>query len=377
MALFLVAISLLHVELNHGGLRRAQVAAAARGKFVRGELVIAHLPVTCHLTCPVTNWITGHSEKGSIFHSKRYTNWAAIADDLKAGNLKASFLLAPLAMVMRRQGLPLKIVHLGHRDGTTIMVRTDSGIDDFSGLRGRKIAIPHRYSNQRILIAKLMDRFGFLPTDVELVDFPPPEMPAGLKTKQFDAFLSGEPFPAKAEVDGFGKVLYYTKDVWPNFISCVLVVHEDLIKEDRALVQELVDGIAASGKWIDSPGEDLTKGVYTSANAPAPGSPGHEKAVIVTDEFGKTHRMQAAAISARREYYNQDPELMKFVLSKPPDRVKYTQLEPARPDFEEIQRYAEKLGYFDFRPVTAQDPFGFDDYVDSSFVVQPPKAPAR
>ena len=48
-----------------------------------------------------------------------------------------------------------------------------------------------------------------------------------------------------------------------------------------------------------------------------------------------------------------------------------------RPDCEEIQRYAEKLGYFDFRPVTAQDPFGFDDYVDPSFVVQPPKAPAQ
>lgn len=323
--------------------------------------------------------MTAHSESGAVFRSKRYTSWSSIAEDITSGNLQASFLLAPLAMVMNRRGTPLKIVHLGHRDGTTIVVKKDSGIDDFRGLRGKRIAIPHRYSNQRILIEKLKDRFGFGPKDVTLVDYPPPEMPAGLRTGQFEAYLSGEPFPAKAEVDGFGKVLYYTKDIWPNFISCVMVVHEDLIRQDRALVAELVRGISRSGQWIDAPGEDLAAGVVAEKDAPPPGTPGRDALTILRAGFGQTHRMQAAAISARREYYAQDPELMKFVLSQPPDRVKYTELVPARKDFEEIQRYAERLGYFDFRPVTKADPFGFDDYVDPSFAIshaEPPAPPA-
>ena len=194
-------------------------------------------------------------------------------------------------------------------------------------------------------------------------------MPAALKTGQIDAYIVGEPFPAQAEMDGFGKVLYFTKDIWPNFISCVLVVRDDLIASDRALVQELVNGIARSGKWIDAPGEDLAEGVMCEADAPPPGAPGRDLLTVLKDGFGKTHRMQAAAIASRKDYYNQDPDLMKFVLSHPPDRVKYTNLVPAKPDFEEIQKYAEKLGYFSFRPVTAEDPYRFEDYCDPSFVV--------
>ena len=88
---------------------------------------------------------------------------------------------------------------------------------------------------------------------------------------------------------------------------------------------------------------------------------------IVPNGWDAGHRSQAAAIASRREYYNQNPDLLRFVLSKPPDRVRYTALAPARADFEEIQRYAERLGYF--RPSIPGDPFGFEDYCDSSFAV--------
>ena len=274
--------------------------------------------------------MTTHSENGSVFQSKRYTNFSAITEDMTAGTLKASFILAPLAMVLNRKGVPVKIVHLGHRDGTTFMVRKDSPYTSFADLKGKRIAIPHRYSNQRILVERLRDRFGFGPDDVTLVDYPPPEMPAALKTGQIDGFVVGEPFPAKAEMEGFGRVLYFTKDIWPDFISCVLAVHEDLIRTNRPLVQELVNGIGASGEWIDAPGEDLARGVVTEQDAPVPGTPGRELLTVLKDGFGRTHRMQAAAIAARREYYAQDPDLLKFVLSKPPDRVRYSNLLPAR-----------------------------------------------
>ena len=72
-------------------------------------------------------------------------------------------------------------------------------------------------------------------------------------------------------------------------------------------------------------------------------------------------------IAAQRRYYNQNPELLKFVLTKPPDRVKYTELDLAKDVFEEIQRWAEKLGFFDRRPVTPEDPFEFLDYCDPRF----------
>jgi NitT/TauT family transport system substrate-binding protein len=143
----------------------------------------------------------------------------------------------------------------------------------------------------------------------------------------------------------------------------VLAVSEDLIRSDRARVQELVDGIAASGRWIDAPGQDLAPGVRRAED----GAVESATLAVIPPGWDATHRSQAATIAARKQYYDQNPELLRFVLSKPPDRVRYTGLVPARQDFEEIQRYAEKLDYF--RPSTPGDPFGFTDYCDTTFAL--------
>lgn len=358
----LLGLLALHVQLNHGGFGRAASRLGA-GPVARGELIVGFLPVTCHLTCPVTNWVTSHSDRGSIFRSKKYTDFATVAEDFKQGNLKASFILAPLAMALRRQGLPIKIVHLGHRDGTTIIVGKHSSIRSFVDLKGKTIAIPHMYSNQRILLVREMEKHGMAPADLRMVVYPPPEHPSALQKGAIDAYIVGEPIAAKAEIEGFGRVLAFTKDLWPDFISCVLAVSEDLIREDRPLVEELVSGIAASGKWIDAPGEDLANGVHREEE----GVPESPEVAILPQGWDASHRSQAAAIAARREYYHQKADLIRFVLSKPPDRVRYTNLIPARDDLEEIQHYAEKLGYI--KPSTPEDPFSFEDYCDPSFAV--------
>ena len=164
-------------------------------------------------------------------------------------------------------------------------------------------------------------------SDVELLEMPPPDMPAALYSKAVDAITSGEPYMAQAELDGYGRVLYLTKDVWPNFISCVLAVHEDAIKNDRAKVQALVDGIAKSGKWLDTSMDNrLAAGGFVATN-----------------------------------YYGQKPNLLQFVLSKPPDRVKYTGLNVRRADFEEIELLGRESGIL---KGTAR----FEDYADPSFV---------
>jgi NitT/TauT family transport system substrate-binding protein len=155
-------------------------------------------------------------------------------------------------------------------------------------------------------------------------------MAAALSVKAVDGITSGEPFMGQTELDGYGRVLYLTKDVWPNFISCVLAVHDDTIKNHRDEVQKLVDGIARSGKWID-------KGTPDNLD----------------------HRMQTAEFVSKF-YYNQHPRLLQFVLSKPPDRVRYTNLSLLRKDFEEIQRYAVEGGIM-------KGDVHFEDYTDDSF----------
>ena len=186
-----------------------------------------------------------------IFEPIRFNGWPELKETFLANDLEATFILAPLAMSLREQGVPIKIVYLGHRDGTTMMVHKDSTIFRIEDLRGRKIAVPNRFSNQRLIIFKAFKERGMNIRDVTLVEMPPPDMPAALYSRSVDAIISGEPFMAQTEMDGYGRVLFMTKDVWPEFISCVLAVSERVIQTRRAEVQRLVDGIAKSGKWLD------------------------------------------------------------------------------------------------------------------------------
>jgi NitT/TauT family transport system substrate-binding protein len=262
----------------------------------------------------------------------RFNAFPEMKEAFIAKELQATFIIAPLAMKMREQGVPIKIVHLGHRDGTTLMVHKDSDIKDIKDLEGKKIAIPSYYSNQHLILYKTFKERGIKYDKNLLIEMPPPEMPVALSSRQVDAVIAGEPLMAKTEIEGYGRVLFMTKDVWPEFISCVLAVREDVIDQRRDEVQKLVEGIAKSGKWID-----------------------------VDKDTTRNHRMQAADIAAQKQYYNQKPELIRFVLSKPPDRVKYTNLLIVRKDFEEIEKLGVEAGIFNGKT-------HFDDYADPSFV---------
>jgi NitT/TauT family transport system substrate-binding protein len=256
----------------------------------------------------------------------RFNGFPELKEAHISGYTRATFMLAPMAMALAQQGVPVKIVYLGHRDGTALMVRKDSSIYRMEDLRGKRIAIPNRFSNQNLMVQKALKDHGIDRSEVEVVEMPPPDMPAALYARATDAIISGEPFMAQTELDGYGRVLYQAKELWPNFISCVLVVHQSLIDSEPGKVQDLVTGIARSGLWLDQSME---------------------------------HRMRAA-VAVATNYYHQDPRLLRFVLSKPPDRVTYTRLSLARKDFEQIADLAQEVGILD-------GPIDFERYADPRF----------
>src|SRR5687768_758861 len=288
----------------------------------RRRLSVGFLPVTCHLTCPVTDYATRTSAE-TRFESQRFTDFPTIVESIKGGRLEATFMIAPLAMKLREQGVPVKIAYLGHRDGSTVMVRKDLDVKDLRDLRGRTFAIPSKYSNQYLVIRKLMDDQGVRPEEVSFVELPPPDMPGALAARAIDAYFVGEPHAAKAELDGSGRVLYYAKDIWPQFISCVLVVHEKLIRERPEVVRDLVRGIAESGEWAER------------------------------------HREDAAKVAA--PYFRQDERVVRYVLTQPPDRVSYRMLTPTDEDLQKIHDMALKAGIL-------EKPISMKDLIDRSFI---------
>jgi NitT/TauT family transport system substrate-binding protein len=168
-----------------------------------------------------------------------------------------------------------------------------------------------------------MEDQGVKPNEIRFVEMAPPDMPEALASKAIDAYFVGEPYCAKAELDGSGKVLYYAKDIWPHFISCVLVVNEKLIRERPDVARDLVRGIAESGEWAE------------------------------------THRVRAASVVA--PYFRQDEALIRHVLTEPPDRVSYRMLNPTDVELQEIADMALRAGILEKRA-------DMRDLVDRSFI---------
>ena len=294
----------------------------------REKLTVGFLPVTCHLTCPVTDYASKTSTT-TRFTSQRFQDFPTVVESMKAGRLSASFMIAPLAMKLREQGLPVKILYLGHRDGSTVMVRKDLPAHNLRDLRGHTFAIPSKYSNQNLVIRKLMMDQGIGSDEIKMVEMAPPDMPGALAAKAIDAYFVGEPHAARAELDGSGRVLYMAKDIWPHFISCVLVAREDLIQQRPAVIRDLVRGIAQSGEWAE------------------------------------THRLDAAKLVA--PYFRQNEKLVRFVLTRPPDRVSYRMLAPTDKDMQQIEDMALQAGIL-------QKPIDMHDLVDRSFIPSDIKA---
>jgi NitT/TauT family transport system substrate-binding protein len=203
------------------------------------------------------------------------------------------------------------------------MVRSDLRADSLSDLRGKVFAIPSKYSNQYLVMSKLLQNQGIRPDEIQFVELPPPDMPGALAGKAIDAYFIGEPHAAKAELDGSGRVLYHAKDIWPQFISCVLVAHENLIRQRPAVVRDLVRGIAESGEWAE------------------------------------THRLEAAAVAA--PYFRQDEKLVRFVLTQPPDRASYRMLDPSDRDMQTIADMALHSGIL-------ETPVDVSELLDRSFI---------
>ena len=107
-------------------------------------------------------------------------------------------------------------------------------------------------------------------------------------------------------------------------------VTPELIAENPALIQDLVDHVQGAGEWLDT----------VAAN-----------------------RETAINIAAGREYFNQDPNILRFVMENPTDRVTYGDLRMIRAEFDELMQLSIEAG-------TLKRPIEFERYVDERFALK-------
>ncbi len=285
--LWFLIISFAHVQVN--------------GEREKRRIVkMGYMPVITNLAAPLLDKTS--REHGDIFfQAVKFSSFSEMGEALRNNSIDVAFMIAPLAIVLKQQGLDVKVVYIGNRHESTLVAKKGLYIKDITDLSGKTVAVPMRFSGHNILSLELREKFG-LSTSMKIVEMNPPDMPAALLSGSLDAYFVGEPFASSTLFNNDSEVVFYVEDFEKDFICNLMLVKNDFIKKESSVVKHLVEGAARSGIWAQ---HNLT---------------------------------EAAAIAS--EYWNQPGEIVRYALMKKQGRIVFHKFTPHE---KEIQRLADRM----------------------------------
>jgi NitT/TauT family transport system substrate-binding protein len=276
-------ISALHYQLN---VRESP----------RQTVRLGYMPVITNLAAPLLD-AASRDGNGIRFKALKFSSFAEIAEALRNDEIQAAFIISPLAIVLKQQGVDIRIISIGNRHESTLVTRRDLGIGSFEDLAGKTVAVPMRYSGHNLLLLREIKKRG-LAGQVKIVEMNPPDMAAAMATKTLDAYFVGEPFAAQTLKNGYSSLLFHVEEFWPYFICNLVIVNQSLIEREPGTVRRLARAIVRAGLWA---GE---------------------------------HQQEAAQIASR--YWNQDPALTLYAMNNPENRIVYDHYLPKQAEIQEI-----------------------------------------
>ncbi len=164
-----------------------------------------------------------------------------IIEALQRGDFQMGAVPVTTAIAAIDRGARLRIVAMTGRGSDGLLVRKDSGITAWEELRGRQIATI-RASILDVLLRQALQQHGLDPeNDVQLIYFQKlPDMISALKTGQVDATSNTEPFMTDAVRQGWGHILGYYTEQWPDHPCCVVLAREEFLREHAQDVERIL-----------------------------------------------------------------------------------------------------------------------------------------
>ena len=284
---------------------------------------MGYMPVVTNLAAPLLDFASLKEDSNIRYQAIKFSSFSEMAAAFRNDQIHAAFIIAPLAIVLFQQGEDVRIVYIGNRHESTLVVRRELQVKEFKDLTGSIIAVPMRYSGHNLSLQRLI-RSNDLENRIQVVEMNPPDMAAALTAGTLDAYFVGEPFAAVTLRNGVSKLLLYAEQVQPNFVCNLLIVKQRLIDKDTEAVRMLVEGAARAGVWA------------------------------------KNNRLETAQICSK--YWGQSEDLIEYALSTPPERIVFDRFIPI---YSEIKSMAEDMVTFGL----IQDA-DIEDLVDDRFALQ-------
>ena len=218
------------------------------------RLRVGYLPITDATPLLLAHGAGYYADEGlDVDRPTLLRSWPQVAEAFQSRQVDLVHLLMPMTVQIRfGQDLPLRIVAWNHTGGSALTVGNE--VDTIDDLAGTTVAVPFWYSIHNIAVQMMFEDAGLTPIiegdasvadgTVKLVVMAPPDMPPALAAGSIAGYIVADPFNALAELNGIGRVLRFTGDVWLDHACCVAVMHEDAIRERPEWAQATVNALA-------------------------------------------------------------------------------------------------------------------------------------
>lgn len=198
-------------------------------------------------------------EKLNLSTYESYVTGMALASALARGDIQVAYIcLVPAINVYANANVPIKIVAGTHRYGYGLVVNPEKikSIKDLEN-PGIRVGCVREGGAVDVILHKTIDKYGLDQGKIlnKVQRMNPSKQVLSIKIGQLDAAFLPEQWATMAEEFGF-KVFLTSKDIWPQMQGSVLVVKEDLLKNDPKIVRRLVKVTQKATDWVNQhPGE--------------------------------------------------------------------------------------------------------------------------
>ena len=298
------------------GLRTA-VWAAGSDKPEKEEVKIGFIPLTDCASVVMASVLGFDKKYGVKIVPSKEASWPGVRDKLVNGELDMAHVLYGLiyAVQLGTAGpkKDMAVLMNINNNGQAITVSkalADKGAVDGPGLAKVMAKEKREYTfagtfptgTHAMWINYWLAASGISPiTGAKLISVPPPQMVANMRVGSMDGFCVGEPWNARAIIDGVGVTAITTQDIWKDHPEKVLGTQLEFVKKYPNTCRAVMMAVLEASRWIDAGLQNKMKMADTIA----------EKSYVNTTPDAINQRILGRYSNGMGKTWD-DPNYMKF-----------------------------------------------------------------
>jgi len=184
-----------------------------------------------------------------------FTSGPIVHQALAAGELDMAYIGAPPVYHWFSRGLDSRILAKVNYGQAAILVGKDSGINNLSELKGKKMAGVRKGSGMDVLLrGYVLGEAGKMQPDkdIQLIPMKPGNMGPSIESKVVDGAFTWEPFTSEYELRGTSKVIFDMNEAIPKYPWYIIMAMPEALKTKHDEIQKVLQAHKKAVEFLNS-----------------------------------------------------------------------------------------------------------------------------